>query len=320
MKVILVFLVLIQSWTIQSQNKADYTNYHKNIIDAEALIASEKYNEALIELTKTIEGYDFVFLKDIKIATQLAVFLNNDAKAFKFLELGIKSGWTLKEIKKNKLLTSLRGKSQWSVIIKSYPEFQKVFENRIDKSLKSRVKEMYKKDQKMAWSYLFRIGQTAKEKYANKKVKPHAIEQIDILNRIIDDKGYPGEKLIGEPVWMSTILSHHNSVSEDFVKTDTLYDNLRPKLLTAIRGGELNPYEFALMEDWRITIKHDRQKPGFGYIESLKPEQVSASNELRKQIGIRSVELRNNLVAIEEKTGMDFYLAGSGWVDGKIGL
>ena len=33
---------------------------------------------------------------------------------------------------------------------------------------------------------------------------------------------------------------------------------------------------------------------------------------------LRSVETRNALVDIQDKTQMDFYLPGEGWIDGKI--
>lgn len=139
------------------------------------------------------------------------------------------------------------------------------------------------------------------------------------FDNILETYDYPVERLIGEPDWMSTILSHHNSVSDNFVKNDTLFETIRPRLINAIANGELNPYQFAIIEDWRIATTSERQKTGYGYLDYLKPEEIEASDRLREQLGIRSVGLRNQLVEIQEKTGMDFHLAGAGWVDGKIG-
>lgn len=319
MRIYLSLLLCLASFVINGQNKLSYDTYHNSILKAEEQIVRENYNAALSVFQEVFQDFNFVFLKDIKIATQLAFQVGNNSLAFSLLEKGIQSGWTLKEIKKTKSLAPLKKKPRWLKLVKSYPSLRQDHENGIDQELQEAVQEMYKNDQKLAWGYLFRIGQKAKEKYANKKIKPHTISQIQKLHFIMDDKGYPGEKLIGEPVWMSTILSHHNSVSDDFVKNDTFYENLRPRLLKAIENGELNPYVFALIEDWRIAVKFDCQKAGFGYIENLKPNQISASDKLRAAIGIRSVRLRNKLVEIQEKTGMDFYLAGAGWVDGKIG-
>lgn len=45
---------------------------------------------------------------------------------------------------------------------------------------------------------------------------------------------------------------------------------------------------------------------------------LSRIDELRKTVSLRPVELRNTLVEIQEKTGMDFYLKGNPWIEGKI--
>lgn len=314
------FLIFCLSFNAFAFQKTNYTDYHKAVLVVEEYITTEDYKQALSEIETIISSYDFVFLKEYKIAAQLALKVEDKPKAFQLLEKSIAAGWSLKQIKKERFLKPLTTSNHWASLVKKNLAMNQSYENKLNLDLQEVTKAMYKKDQKMAWKYLFRIGQKAKERFANKKVKPHALEQMKKLDSIIKVQGYPGEKLIGEPEWMSTILSHHNSVSDNFVKNDTLFDAMRPQLLKAITKGELNPYEFAMIEDWRIAITSDRQKTGYGYLEYLKPEEINTSDTLRKQLGIRSVGLRNQLVDIQEKTGMNFYLAGSGWVDGKIGL
>ncbi len=177
---------------------------------------------------------------------------------------------------------------------------------------------MYKKDQKFAFKHLSKIGQKAKERHGSKKGKPHTRQQMAKLRGIMESKGYPGEQFVGESQWMTIILAHHNSLSKDFVVNDTLYTSLRPKLLKAIAKGEMNPYEFAIIEDWRIAVISDRQDIGYGYLDLPTKEEIAKTNELRRNLNIRSIETRNALVDIQEKTGMNFHLAGQPWVEGKI--
>ena len=318
MKVIYCVIILNFSLGLYSQNM-DYTQYHQKMLSIEESIAAEKYMQAMVQINQLTTAYDFIFLKDIKIATQLAVHLNDYEKAFQFLEQGMAAGWGLKRIKKERFLKPLMKNNSWTNLVEKYPKIHRSYQNKLNLELREVTKVMIKKDQKMAWKYLLKIGQKAKERYANKKIKPHALQQMKKLDSILEAVGYPGEKLIGESVWMSTILSHHNSVSDNFVKNDTLFEAIRPRLLNAIIKGELNPYDFAMIEDWRIAITSDRQKTGYGYLEHIKPKQIVASDALREKLGIRPIELRNKLVNIQEKTGMKFYLGGAGWVNGKIG-
>lgn len=177
---------------------------------------------------------------------------------------------------------------------------------------------MYKKDQKFAMKYLFKIGQKAKEQYGNKKGEQHTKQQNAELNSIMKSKGYPGEKIIGESQWVTTILAHHNSLSKGFVVNDTLYATLRSKLLKAISKGEMKPYNFAFIEDWKIAVASNRQYVGYGFLDLPTEEELPKTNELRRNLNIRSIETRNGLVDIQEKTGMNFYLSGKPWVVGKI--
>ncbi len=314
-----LYLFSLACIQISAQEKNNYTAYHRIVLVAEEYMATEQYDKALNQLNTIFETYDFVFLKDCKVATQLAIHLGNTKKAFYFLEKGMLSGWTLKAIKKDKFLAPLKASKEWDGFVQKYPALHSIYQQKLDLELRETTKLMYKKDQKFAFKYLFKIGQKAKESFANKKGVAHAKVQFEQLNQIIMTKGYPGEKLIGEPEWVSTILSHHNSISEDFVKNDSLFPKLRPKLIAAISKGELSPYDFAMIEDWRISVSSDRKETGYGYLEYLTPKQIPTSDKLRENLNMRPIALRNQLVTLQEKTGMNFYLAGTGWVDGKIG-
>lgn len=114
---------------------------------------------------------DFVFLKEYRIAAQLALKVNDKPKAFQFLEKGIANGWSLKQIKKEGFLKPLIKTNEWNGLVKKYSAMNQSYENKLNLGLRDVTKEMYKTDQKIAWKYLFRIGQKAKESFGDKKNK-----------------------------------------------------------------------------------------------------------------------------------------------------
>lgn len=294
----------------------DYHEYYQQIIQAEKLVGEEKFKEALNIYDHVFMAYDFIFSRDYKIATQLALYLDERQRAFQYLKYGISAGWNLKEIKKNKFLVPLQDDPEWKTIEEVYDSLYNLYQVRIDQNLREEVQLMFNKDQKKALGALFRIGDKAQEKYAAKKFAPHSEIQIKELNFLLENQGYPGEQLIGNNYWMGTIIGHHNSITQEYVKKDTLYNFIKPKLIQAVEKGQMSPYEFALVDDWQKAVSSNRTEPGYGYLNSPNQLTLSKTNELRKVIGLRSVELRNKLIDVENKTGIDFYLPD--WINGKI--
>ena len=303
---------------LRVRESRDYFEYHSLIAEAEWLIVEDDIDGALAKYEDIFARYDFVFLRDYKVAAQLAVFLNQKKKAFELIKRGLSAGWELKEIKRNQFLKPLLKDPDWRPIEQSYDQLYDRYEMRIDADLREQVRQMFKRDQKKAMGALFRIGNGSQEKYGSEKFAPHSEMQILELLDILDTKGYPGEKLIDNNFWMSTIISHHNSISKNYVRNDTLFDHIKPRLLKAIEDGEMSPYEYALVDDWKKAVAFERRVAGYGYLISPKDSTLEETNLLRKKIGLRSIELRNKLVEIENKTGMNFYLPD--WIDGKIDI
>ena len=304
---------------IQAQNiNVDYLQYHKQCINIENLIIDERYQLALDEYEALFQQYDFIFLKEYKVATQLSIYLGEMEKARHYLEKGILAGWTLKAIKKDQSLAKLRNHDSWKSIQQAYPLLQRKFEAKLDHKLKKQVKKMFSKDQWKAFGALFTFSSKAQDRYAEKKFAPHSEDQMAEVYPILANYGYPGEKMIGNNFWMSTILSHHNSISQAYAKNDTIFESLKPKLLKALKKGELSPFELALMEDWRQATLSGHDRAFYGFLNPPRASELVEVNQRREEIGLRPVQLRNKLVDIQEKTGMIFYLDGGPWVEGKM--
>ncbi len=309
---------VITSTSFQANENLDYVEYHKQIIEAERLLSEEEFGDALIRYEQVFKLYDFVFLRDYKVASQLALYLDDKRKALYYIKKGMATGWKLQALRKNQFLKPLQKDPEWRTIEQSYNNLHNQFGMRIDRDLREKVHLMFKKDQKKAIGALFRIGNKSQERYGTNKFAPHSENQMFELIDLLNIDGYPGEKIIGNDFWMSTIISHHNSISYEYVKKDTLYNFIKPKLIRAIENGEMSPYEFALIDDWQKAVVSERTVPGYGFLISPKDSTLLNTNLLRRKIGLRSIELRNKLVDVEKKTSMNFYLPN--WINGKINV
>lgn len=294
----------------------DFRNYHSQIIRAENLISQEKYEDALKIYDKTINAFNFTFLRDNKIASQLALYTENKDKALRYIKISIIGGWELSELKKNKFIATHLEESEWQNIEKDYENLHNQYQKRINSKLRADVESMFTKDQSIAFKASQIEDEIDQEKFIKNKFPAHSEKQINKLIEILVNDGYPGELLIGNNFWMSTILSHHNSISEDYVIKDTLYHFIKPKLYKALSKGQILPYEFAIIEDWKKAVVSDSKEANYGFINSPNKSNLLKINENRLKIGLRSINLRNDLVDIESKTGMSFYLPD--WIEGKI--
>jgi hypothetical protein len=298
-----------------SDAQADYGFYHAEIIYIEEMIVAEEFATALSLLEQVFNTYGFVFVREYQLATLLAILQGNQTKAKQYLAQAMKKGMTAKEVKKNKRFRALFNEFSKDEV----DAFRQQHEALIDLYLRKEVQEMYKKDQKMAMKSLFRLRRKAKIKYAETKFAPHSEQQLTKLSRIIKTKNYPGELLIGNRYWASTILSHHNAISPAYNEQDKLYMDLQPLLIFALKSGHMQPFEYAIIDNWKIASKSGHSESSYGFLgPTMTKDNLAKANFLRDQIGMRSIELRNQLIDIENKYKIDLYLPDQPWQKGKI--
>ena len=83
-------ITLVSSQAIKSP---DYIEYHKQINETERLLSEREFGDALIIYEQVFKLYDFVFLRDYKVASQLALYLDDKRKAFDYIQKGLVAGW-----------------------------------------------------------------------------------------------------------------------------------------------------------------------------------------------------------------------------------
>lgn len=316
----LILLLSLVYTLISCQNSVekdvDYTKYHAEIILVEALISQEKYKEALLGYEQLFKQYDYVFLRDYKIASQISFVIGDHEKGMYYIKKAIANGWELSSLKQQKFLSENLLDAHWANIELQYNELRNQYLTAMDSTLTNSVRAMFEEDQKIAYQAYIIEDQQEQEDFITANFPKHSEQQLAKLIEFLEVNPYPGERLIGNNYWVSTILSHHNSQGLEYVKKDTLYDFIRPKLLQSLKEGYISPYEIALIEDWKEAVLSQWNESPYGYLNPPTALNISQVNETRNAIGLRTVALRNMLVVIQEKTGMNFYLPD--WVEGKI--
>lgn len=313
----LIFGVCLMT-SLFGQSEQDYTFYHSQVIQAEKHMVSAQYGEALDILEALISRYDFVFLRDIKVAAQLALATGNDSRAIELIRLGIENGWTLKGVRKNPYLTPLRESEQWQLVEQDFEEMRSSYLNKLNLEVQKEMKQLFQEDRRGAFRAFLRITSDGQDRHTERKFAPGATRRVQRIMEITQGHGYPGERTTGRPIYSWGILSHYNSISTEFNSQDTLFPAFRPYLIEAIRTGHMYPYFFANVEDWYLAVKSDRKGPTYGYLNEVKSTELQKTNDLRSAIGMRPVELRNELVKVQQDTGIILYLSGDPWVDGEI--
>lgn len=316
--VILSFVLILTTLSTAFSVRNGYSTYHSEVYQAEELIVQESFVEALDIYRRLFENYNFIFVRDYKVATQIAWHLGFEDEAYEYLRLGIAGGWEMNSIKGNKFLKELLQQQEWTLIKSQYDSLRNVFNMNINQEIRAEVRDMSLRDQRKALGSAFRIGSKSQDRFGENKFAPLNEKHLLRVIEIIENEGFPGEKLVGYEPWGQGILSRHNSISQAYCKSDTLYPFVRPILLSSINKGNLSPASFAWIDDWFITVESGWSKGSYGYVKQLNQNEISKSNEIREQIGLRKVETRNQLIDMQNETQMDFYLPIRPEKNGKI--
>jgi len=289
----------------------DYQAYHSRVREIEHSMLTQDWDEALEAYLELEKGYEFLFAKDLKIALQLAYRTRDSVSFQRFSGAAFARGWgwkkAKKELKENSDFASGMG-DRLKAISKNTekPEF-------LHLEVREQVKKLFIQDQWQALSALFTFSSEKQDRYAERKIAPKAKLRVEKLREIIAEIGYPGEMLIGNFVWSSTILSHYNSISGEFTRADTLYPAMKVMLRQEMNLGRISPFEFALIDNWYQSVKSDRTVESYGILEGEVSEGSIASVDAnRLAVGLPTIGDYNRLLALQKESGMKLFF-GQAW-------
>lgn len=142
-----LFYAMVMTLAGMQEGKGqNYRKYNEQTVEAEKLLSEEKFLEASTAYDQLIQNYEFVFLREYKIATQLSLYLDKKDKSLDLLKRGINAGWALKNLKKNNYLKTHLKKSDWKTITQYYPDHHSTYLASLDYTLREKVRRMFKED------------------------------------------------------------------------------------------------------------------------------------------------------------------------------
>lgn len=325
------YIYLLFSFFSFSQ-EVDYSEYHKKINKAEELFFMQnKVDSSLYYYDKAFKEYNFIFVKDLVNAAQIAIF--NKKPFEEYLEKGFSFGLKFSHLY-------------------NYPLFNDYI-NSISKSSKKKLKIYLKQRakylKKIDFEYLDTIYKIAIKDQLEKKSKTYFNIEIkkatDNLFEIIQKKGFPGEKIIGlsdslifkeigkPELDLSNQISNninlqHMTSEEEYLASKypiilllhnpcsfKLYAN---KLKEEIKKGNLHPRDFGLIYD--NIIRFDKRLPN--YCDNIKIDtpfllnrfsnydeftDILAINKLRSEYCIVSLELDKVKIEYEDAHGFKLF-------------
>ena len=312
MRFFLTLFVYSLSSSLFSQEEMDYGIYHSYINKAEKFYFIDNNTDSTFYYyNKAFSEYDFIFLKDLVNASQLAYYSKLPFK--KYIEKGFEFGLKLSHLK-------------------SIEIFKPVFSNlESDKGLSKLYKEKRKlyvsklNAKKIDWVYNIGI-QDQKDKYlSGKNYKIKQSKSLVEIEKFISKYGYPGEKTIG--IADSTIFREIKSSKIDFqdrIKNDSLlkkyfvldeeylseqliiitlihnfdsYKKLKSIWLEQIKKGNIHPRDVALIHDniYRVDFSDKNDLNGYyknnlfcSYPANLVIKRI---NKIRRELFICSYDL-----------------------------
>lgn len=197
-KIILLFLFSLQLFS--QEINTNYFDYHNQINKAETFLFKENnLDSCFYYYDKTFKEFDFIFVKDLVNAAQIAKLNKREYK--KYIIQGFENGLKLNHLEsfsifKNEVNSLLTNKQ---LAIK-YNEGRKKYLARIDFEYLDKV-------------YNIAVGESVNRSLEKSKYKHKLKYEFSVLSGMINKKGFPGDKLLG--IADSTIFRETKSVKLD---------------------------------------------------------------------------------------------------------
>jgi hypothetical protein len=315
MKKLLLFLFLIPLQT-PGQN---YILYHQTFHRLDDDILENNYEMALARLDSIYENYDFVYARHCVKALQICCYIEDSLKADKWLEKSFKQGVPLWIISSNDITKRALLYSATRNTVQNFDSLYAIYKMSVNSDLANQIDSLLSIDRKYTQKvndgfFLFRHTVYGLMWIKNNK------RQFEIINHIINEHGFPGERLIGLPRVLEDstemikkinfwgpgpellnegrafiMLVHYFTTRH---KTHSDFENM---LLQNLIIGNILPYQYARLCDDIYGRKNRRYSIGF---REDNVDAIKEVNSKRHSIGLNSMEQeKRNMLMGRERRG-----------------
>lgn len=290
----------------------DYLEYHRQINIAEELFVKEKFIESVNQYESIITQYEYIYLKDLVIAAQIAILSNNVEKSTKWLKKAISNGYDCKCIERIPVFQEYLETKSWQSIVSNAEKYNSIYLGSINLDLHYEFHHRYKQEQE---------SKRQREKYVS-----IVHRNYNRIKSLMDSLPFPSERIIGIddesifPTSRGGKLSSCGASNSKVIPTLLHYDNPitdigLSKFIDAIKSGHLHPRQFAYIYSFetnnvsRLSENKNQNSSRlpeywFNYAFGRKTNDLERANRDRKLFGICSIELDEAKKEIEHKYGL----------------
>ena len=312
MKKIVHIIIILLCTSLGGFAQQDYLEYHRQINIAEELIVKEKFIESVNQYDSIINQYEYIFLKDLVIAAQIAILSNNFEKSTNWLKKAISNGYDCKCIERIPVFQEYSKTNSWQNIVSNSEKYNLIYLDSINLDLHYEFHHRYKQEQE---------SKRQREKYVT-----IVYRNYNRIKSLMDSIPFPSERIIGiddESIFPTSRGGKLNSCeasNSKVIPTLLHYDNPitdigLSKFIDAIKSGHLHPRQFAYIYSFetnyvsRLSKYKNENSPRlpeywFNYAFGRKTNDMEQVNLDRKLFGICSIEMHEAKKEIAHKYGL----------------
>lgn len=320
-------LIYLISLTLYSQENKDYSKYHEYINKGEAFFFKENnIDSCFYYYDKAFHEFEFVFVKDIINVAQIAYFSKKEYK--KYIIKGFDFGLKLDHFRHIRLFEpDLKKLLNDKNLIQEYKKRKEKYLEKLDLEYLNTIYNFAFQDQVDKWNPDSKVYEKKRDKTFEK------------IEKLIREKGFPGDKLLG--IQDSTVFKDSKTNYKDvyertkknnlnyFKSDDKLlsqkmiylvvihnfcgYKKLQDIWLKEIKKGNIHPCDVALFHD-NMYRSYECSKPKIPFMNNIfapyTKEQKKMNekiNELRARFYITTLENDALKKEYEEKYGFKLF-------------
>jgi len=296
-----IFL-LIKINATQAQDTNFLKNYHPTVNRAELAIMVGDYSQALEQYNLAFKDISSGFMKDYFNAAVCATYLGNASLTYHYLLKVASKGISLDFIKDEVAFGAIQQDSAWRTFEKQYLAEKRIFDQKINRSLKKQLDSLVLIDKKI--------------RAKGMEFSEDTLIQTDNLNalalqKIIKKNGFPNEDLIGCGDAGMPIIQYpfYQIIKRQTPDKQTI--NFSNNLFEAMRKGQIAPHTatylmasmngndvFFARHIFKIISENPLENKGRGFEQKvnrwvyreINVEDEQRINELRLQNGMETLE------------------------------
>lgn len=286
----------------------DYTIYHQQINRAEEFLVQEDFQAALAIYQDVVDSFDFVFVKDVVIAAQIAAHLDRTFETSKWLEEAFDRGLRQDCLEEIPVFANFIQQPEYERLLDDYKEQRKDYFRTVNL------------DEAREWAKRYEREQNAKGGEFYRDVVLRNFERIQTFTK---SDVFPGDRIIGVDYsrfgkGLSDCELGNSKVIVTLLHQPYAYSTMEGALEKAVQEGFLHPRERAMIYVfeqtkqstlYKTTLQEDVTIEMFHFNLPFQKQHsdLDRVNSDRQRFLLGTIETEEAKKALESKYGFKLF-------------